>query len=133
MPISPEALLKFAEQIHDKNEDCEIHRRSAISRYYYAMYHKAKSILKEEPRIYSKSDHENLIRYLQSDARNDEDHDFRELVLLADLLRLERARRNAADYELKESITKVDANTTKDSAIFLFEKADQLSLQTKAS
>ncbi|EGQ8324851.1 hypothetical protein IG517_14055 [Vibrio cholerae] len=133
MPISPEELLNFAEQIHYKNEDCEVHRRSAISRYYYAMYHKTKSILKEEPRQYTKSDHENLIRYLQNDARNDEDHDFRELVLLADSLRVERARRNSADYELNKTITKVDANTTKDSAIFLFGKVDKLAFQTKAS
>ncbi|HHF2889579.1 TPA: hypothetical protein ACPJZ3_001631 [Vibrio diabolicus] len=133
MPISPEELLSFAEQIHNQDKKCEVHIRSAISRYYYAMYHKVKSILKQEPRSYTNSDHENLIRYLQNDARNDEDHDFRELVLLGDALRQERARRNLADYELSKSVTDTNAETSKDAAEYLFEKADELLRLSSAS
>lgn len=126
MPISPEELLNFAEHIHFKDENCEVHLRSAISRYYYAMYHKARSILKNEPRSYTKSDHENLIRYLQNDSRNEEDHNFRELVLLGESLRQERDRRNLADYSLGETITKTNADISRDTAKLLFEKADEL-------
>lgn len=126
MPISPEELLNFAENIHSAKESCEVHRRSAISRYYYAMYHKARSILKFEPRTYTKSDHENLIRYLKNDAQHEEDHNFRELMMLAESLRQERDRRNLADYELKQTITVINANTSKETARLLFEKADIL-------
>ncbi|HCE3717988.1 TPA: hypothetical protein NJ528_002489 [Vibrio parahaemolyticus] len=133
MPISPEDLLIFAEDIHAKDEDCEVHRRSAIGRYYYAMYHKAKSILKLEPLEYTKSDHENLIRYLQNDARTDEDHNFRELVMLGGYLRQERDRRNLADYELDTAITKINADTSKDTARLLFEKANELVKLSSAS
>jgi len=133
MPISPEELLNFAEDIHSKDADCEVHRRSAISRYYYAMYHKAKSILKLEPRSYNKGDHENLIRYLQSDARTDEDHNFRELVMLGESLRQERDRRNLADYQLDAVVTKTNVETSKDTAKLLFEKSDELVKLSSAS
>ncbi|HCK0626361.1 TPA: hypothetical protein NGT82_001928 [Vibrio parahaemolyticus] len=133
MPISPEELLAFAKDIHSQNEDCEVHRRSAVSRYYYAMYHKAHSILKFEPRLYTKSDHENLIRYLQNDARDEEDHNFRELFMLGESLRQERDRRNLADYALGETITKTNANSSKDEADILFEKADGLLKLSSAS
>ncbi|MCG9664710.1 hypothetical protein L1D26_16680 [Vibrio mediterranei] len=133
MPISPEELLRFAEEIHAKDEDCEVHRRSAISRYYYSMYHKVKSILKFEPRSYNKGDHENLIRYLKSDACTDEDHNFRELVMLGESLRQERDRRNLADYELGEVVTKTHVDTSKDTAKLLFEKSDELVRLSSAS
>ena len=133
MPISPEELLSFAEDIHAKDESCEVHRRSAISRYYYAMYHKAKSILKLEPLLYTKSDHENLIRYLQNDARDDEDHNFRALFMLGESLRQERDRRNLADYDLDVAITKINTETSKDTAKLLFEKSDELVKVSSAS
>ncbi|EGR2691063.1 TPA: hypothetical protein ACPJZ8_000319 [Vibrio diabolicus] len=133
MPISPEELYDFAEKIHSMDKGCEVHRRSAVSRYYYAMYHKARSILKLEPLSYTKSDHENLIRYLKSDARDDEDHNFVELVKLAEVLRIERDRRNLSDYELTKSVTPINADTSKDNAKLLFEKADELLKLSSAS
>lgn len=133
MAINPEDLLDLAKSLHGQAKESEAYRRSAISRYYYAMYHKVHSILEQEPLDYNKGCHENLIKYLKNEAQHDEPHDFRILVRLAESLRQERDRRNNADYQLDESIHMGQVDLCQSTAELLFEQANGLAQSSSAS
>ncbi|EHH1259593.1 TPA: HEPN domain-containing protein [Vibrio alginolyticus] len=109
MSVKPEDFLQESKSIFS-NASTEIQYRCAISRSYYAMYHKVLSILDQPPRSYPRlGDHASLIEYLKSDAELDESLPFNKLKGLSYMLRQERAKRNEADYDLEDNVSKEEA------------------------
>ncbi|MGR5294783.1 hypothetical protein ACPV5U_08755 [Vibrio mediterranei] len=106
MPVKPEEFLSVAENFH-KNNPTEIEVRCIVSRSYYAMYHKALSVLDKEPRTYhSKGCHGSLVEYLKQDVGTDEpDKDAMKLRQVSYILEQERANRVRADYHLDDVVT----------------------------
>lgn len=106
MAVQAEEFLSVAKTFHANNPS-EIEVRCVISRSYYAMYHKALSVLDKTPREYnSKGCHASLIKYLKDDVVFDEpDKDARTLRRISYILEQERANRVRADYHLGETLT----------------------------
>lgn len=107
MSISGDDLINFAGSCY--LSDNEIELRNSISRGYYGMYHKVKSIL-EHYHESAQSDHSNLIAYLENKARHkNEPYDTTDLKKLSYILSQEKLSRVAADYHIHENVSKDDA------------------------
>lgn len=108
MGVSEEQLLRWAE---DPTSEAEVGRRAAISRAYYATYHKCKSYpeeyhLAEEP---GKGMHETLINSLiKGHGPEIDEATQRKLRSIGYKLRQARDRRKNADYEIGIDITDDD-------------------------
>ncbi|MDH6024956.1 hypothetical protein [Vibrio splendidus] len=106
MATKPEDFLHTAKNLINSENKTEADERSAISRSYYAMYHKVLSILDNEPWTYGgKGCHASLITYLEKDAANEESIDHRQLKRLSYQLKQSRDNRVIADYELQKIIS----------------------------
>ncbi|CAH8187764.1 conserved hypothetical protein [Vibrio aestuarianus] len=126
MPVNPEDFLSESQNLLT-NATSEIQYRSAVSRSYYAMYHKVLSILDQAPRSYPKmGDHSSLIEYLKSDAEMDESLPFMKLKGLSYMLRQERLKRNEADYDLNDTVSKSDADASLATAVRCVARCDEL-------
>ncbi|OOQ70149.1 hypothetical protein C1S86_11310 [Vibrio parahaemolyticus] len=127
MPARPEDFLQTAKQLIESDNSTEADQRSAISRSYYAMYHKVLSILDKEPWSYSgQGCHASLITYLQNDAANEESIDHRQLKRLSYQLRQSRDNRVIADYELEKEISQNLVSLSITTAEKCMDLADQL-------
>lgn len=110
MAVKAEDFLIIADLICKANDD-EIHIRTAISRCYYSMYHKALSLLQSTPFKYPNMGcHASLVRYLLEDAARNERHSPLKLKRLSYMLQQEKDKRVHADYELDHPLTIGHAN-----------------------
>lgn len=95
--------------------DEEVGFRNAVSRAYYAMFHKAGEVLENIPSA-DHNHHANLINYMQGRIGTpDEKITASRLKLLAYDLRQMRQARNEADYRLSES--KISADVAKEAIL----------------
>lgn len=126
MPVNPEDFLNESQNLLT-DATSEIQYRIVISRSYYAMYHKVLSILDQAPRNYPRmGDHASLIEYLKTDAEMDESLPFIKLKGLSYMLRQERLKRNDADYDLEDTISKSDADESIATAVRCVARCDEL-------
>lgn len=99
--IDPRDLLEEARELAKTARSREVRRRSAISRAYYAAYHRASEVARQAGYRFVKSEgvgsHAHLFKFLESLP----DPNARAAVKLLDLL---KKRRVAADYRLDRSI-----------------------------
>ncbi len=97
MPIQPHELIECAIELLNKKN--EAHNRAAVSRAYYACYHKAKpqlEYLDPPPRSGQGGVHENLIRTLEHASAT-------QVKGIGYRLRQLRSLRVAADYEIDDA------------------------------
>lgn len=93
----------------------EVGYRNAVSRAYYAMYHRAGEMLANVPSI-DHNHHANLINYMQGRLGVPQEQlSAARLKILAYDLRQMRQARNEADYRLAES--KINADVAKESLL----------------
>lgn len=127
MASKPEDFLETAKRILESENCSEADQRSAISRSYYAMYHKVLSILDNEPWTYDgKGCHASLITYLEKDSANEESIDHRQLRRLSYQLKQSRDNRVIADYELGKEVSPQLVNLSIVTAEKCIDLADQL-------
>ncbi|RSD31970.1 HEPN domain-containing protein [Vibrio pectenicida] len=106
MVAKPEDFLETAKRIIESENCSEADQRSAISRSYYAMYHKVLSILDKEPWTYSgRGCHASLITYLEKDSANEESIEQSQLRRLSYLLKQSRDSRVLSDYKLEKEVS----------------------------
>ncbi len=104
MPVNENNFLNST--INSFNSGSEIDYRNAISRSYYAVYHKSLSLLDSLPNFNS-SHHAGLINYLStSECAKHEGYNESTLKEISRLLKVMRKARNDADYNLDSVITK---------------------------
>ncbi|WP_435234496.1 hypothetical protein ACR30L_12030 [Psychromonas sp. PT13] len=126
MSVKPEDILAAAEWMIEGSPS-EVKIRASISSSYYSMYHKVLSILSNEPiRYEGKGIHAALIKYLQTDAKHDENYDFMTLKSLAYMLKQEKDSRVIADYKLCSILEIQNAKNSCITAKRFFEKCDKL-------
>lgn len=83
--------------------------RSAISRAYYALYHEACSILQCCP----PTTHDGVVQYLLTDARRkNEPYELMDLIRIGAVLKQQKEKRKAADYDLSAEITQSEADSS---------------------
>ncbi|WP_414667431.1 HEPN domain-containing protein [Escherichia coli] len=113
MTIQSSDFLRSSE--HCLSLDEEVGYRNAVSRAYYAMFHRAGEALENIPSA-EHNHHANLINYMQGRlGLPQENISAARLKLLAYDLRQMRQARNEADYRLTES--KVNADVAKESLL----------------
>lgn len=106
MTIQGSDFLRSSE--HCLSQDEEVGYRNAVSRAYYAMYHRAGEVLDNVPST-EHNHHANLIKYMQGHLGIPREKlTASRLKLLAYDLRQMRQARNEADYRLTDSKINVD-------------------------
>ncbi|UQZ10678.1 hypothetical protein M8G38_12805 [Providencia stuartii] len=95
MAITYQDILSFAKD--SMNREDEVGYRNAISRAYYAVYHRAYPSMKYGPN----NSHQGLIDYLvQADTSEREAYDRKDLLALSYALQSMKGMRVIADYNL---------------------------------
>lgn len=111
--------LEFAKKLKSINPSTQLNLRNAISRAYYASYHKCriyKGILKNSPEV-----HKELIEELR---RSDDHREIQIAYILYDL----RKERNDADYESNIEFRKVDVDKRFEEVDLIFDNIKDLQL-----
>ena len=133
MAIKPEEFLTTAKELLRSDKKTESDQRTAISRSYYAMYHKVLSILENGPLIYAGTGyHAGLITYLENSASL-ELIEQRQLQRLAYQLKHCRSHRVLADYGIQEGISSKIVNDSITTAERCLQLADQLAAAKNTS
>lgn len=109
MTTKPEDLKSLAEAL--SMQDGEPWQRSAISRAYYASFHRClaweSGLPKIEPTIRQKGgEHQQLLNRLKKPSSVCSDKERRQSIKLHSLLRSQRERRVKADYKIDEDVTR---------------------------
>lgn len=113
MTIQSFDFLRSSE--HCLSLDEEVGYRNAVSRAYYAMFHRASEVLEHIPSA-EHNHHANLISYMQGRMGMPKEHiPAARLKLLAYDLRQMRQARNEADYRLSDS--KINVNVATESLL----------------
>lgn len=116
MSISERDLIELARASHEHAEE-EVDYRSAISRAYYAAYHRCADFHSrlpyggKEPRGGNAGVHERLIHRLTNPTITDEGM-FTRSVELGHKLKTLKMRRYIADYRLDKTVRKSDSELT---------------------
>lgn len=97
--------------------------RSAISRAYYALYHEACSILKCCP----PTTHDGVVQYLLTDSRRKgEPYELMDLIRIGAVLKQQKEKRKAADYDLAADITPSEASSSVAAVRKILEKISEI-------
>lgn len=121
MSILGRDFIDAAEKCLD--DSFESANRSAISRAYYGFYHEVCNLLTCCP----PTTHEGVIRYLLEDHRRKlEPFEIIDLTQLGTLLKQQKAKRKLADYDLAETVRKVDAEQSISTVKRMIKKIDAL-------
>jgi uncharacterized protein (UPF0332 family) len=125
MAIAGEDFLESANRSLDEGD--EVGFRNAISRSYYAMYHKVLSTITSEiPRYSGGGVHSSLLSYLEHSAIG-EPYDSREMKKFSYMLKASRDLRCLADYEIgRDDISRVMAEDALLRAKKLIERCTEL-------
>lgn len=107
MSVNSADIIAFAKDC-EKRKD-EIGFRNAISRSYYGAYHHVLPCLTYGP----KDSHQGLIDYLLTVSwKGNESYDKSHLIGLGHALQALKDKRIISDYDLGDTVTELDANTS---------------------
>ncbi|MDU5474030.1 MULTISPECIES: hypothetical protein [unclassified Pantoea] len=121
MSIQGKDILLVAESCADKAE--EHFSRSAISRAYYALYHEACSILQNCP----PTTHDGVVQYLLTDSRRKaEPYELMDLIRIGAVLKQQKEKRKAADYDLALHITQTEATSSVNAVRKILDKISEI-------
>lgn len=121
MSIQGKDILLVAESCVESAD--EHFARSAISRAYYALYHETCSILKCCP----PTTHDGVVQYLLTDARRrSEPYELMDLIRIGAVLKQQKEKRKAADYDLSAEITQTEAASSVDAVRKILGKISEI-------
>ena len=122
MSIGPDDFLDAAQKLGRGSDEVDF--RNAVSRSYYAAFHRCKALAKKgDFRVSGHGDHADVIDALERSFKTDG-------KILARMLRRCRTLRRKADYKIEDELTASEAQSCIDQAVKIFEIAKRIE-QTK--